>query len=143
MTVIIGALCDADYKTQTGNIILCADRLITWADANNIPLTSNDSGTKIYDLPSGFFLAISANVSRCHHIYTYLYKLMEKRKIMTKDPRIVDQMKQALADAGAYIRLWMREEILDAHSISEREWLQSQKAGEPRGHRTRNIRGCY
>ncbi len=129
MTVIIGAICEVDNKTQTGSIVLCADQLITYF-SNGTPITSNKFGSKLLDLPAGFWCAYSDDVSRSHHVYTFLHKKMTDMGITPDDSRIVDKVKLALQHTGEYIREWMRHEVLGSHDITVDEWLHDAELAE-------------
>src|SRR5271166_3840335 len=63
MTVTIGAICGASSALQTGSIVLCADTLVTWLDLQGNPITSSPAGSKLFDLPLGFYAAIAADIS--------------------------------------------------------------------------------
>lgn len=120
VTVIIGALCGVRNATQTGNVILCADNLITYS-VDGVPATSNERGTKIFDLPMGFYAAIADDISRCLHAVSYLWQKMSE--IDAGDTRRIDLVKMAVLETGEYMRLWMRREILARHGVSLDEYL--------------------
>jgi hypothetical protein len=71
MTVTIAAICDSNHATQQANIIMCADTMVTYC-ASGTPLSANQSGTKIFDLPCGFFAALADDISRSHQVESYL-----------------------------------------------------------------------
>jgi hypothetical protein len=120
MTVTIGAICDANHQTQTGNVILDADTLISFTSAGT-PVSSNVGGTKIYDLPHGFYVAIADDISRSHQVVSFLYNEIEN--LNPADPRLVDLIKLAVDRTAEYVRLWMRREVLAEYSVSLKEFL--------------------
>lgn len=120
MTVTITVLCGGSHAAQTANIIMCADTLVTYCAAG-VPASSNQNGTKIYDLPCGFFVAIADDISRSHQVVSYLQKQMEKLK--PSDPRLTDLVKLAIDKTAEYVRLWMRREVLADYQYSEHEFL--------------------
>lgn len=121
MTVTIGAICGANHATQTGNIVLCADTLVTWTDAANNPLTSNPAGSKLFDLPLGFCGAIAADISTSVQIVSQLYHLMSR--ISADDPNRIDLIELAIAETGEYVRTWLRKEVLAEYRVSLDEFL--------------------
>jgi|SRR5580698_1212845 hypothetical protein len=70
MTSIIGLMVDTDDKAQTGNILLSADELITYS-SDGVPFSSNRHGSKIYDLPCGFYVAIADDINRSHQVVSF------------------------------------------------------------------------
>jgi hypothetical protein len=122
MTVTIAALCDADHKVQSANIIMCADTLISYCHAG-VPISSNLGGTKLYDLPHGFYVAISDDISRSHQVVSFLYHEMEGMKRIPS----VDFVKLALDRTAEYVRLWMRREVLAEYGVSLKEFLGKKK----------------
>jgi hypothetical protein len=124
MTITIAALCDASNKAQTGNFIMCADTLITWC-ANGLPISSKPNGSKIYDLPHGFYAAIACDISQSHQIISYLHPLMAS--LQASDPNFVDLVKLALEQTAEYVRLWMRREVLADYNVSLKEFLESNR----------------
>ncbi len=77
MTIAIAAMCGNDHATQKGSIIVCTDTLIAWG-----LYTSNTSGTKLYDLPHGFFATMADDVSRSGSfagIYTLRWKSLRRQ----------------------------------------------------------------
>jgi hypothetical protein len=123
MTVTIAALCGASHAAQTANIILCADTMITFC-VSGVPASSNQNGTKIYDLPLGFFVAIADDISRSHQVVSYLYN--EMKHFDAADPRLTDLIKLALDKTAEYVRLWMRREVLAEYGNTEDEFLHDQ-----------------
>ncbi len=121
VTVTIGAICGASHITQTGSIVLCADTLVTWTDAANTPITSNLAGSKLFDLPLGFYGAIAADISTSVQVVSQLYHLMNR--ISPDDPNRIDLIELALAETGEYVRTWMRREVLAEYRIGLDEFL--------------------
>src|ERR1017187_4174967 len=78
VTVTIGAICGANSTLQTGSIVLCADTLISYMSENGIPVSSNPLCGKLFDLPLGFYTAISGDIARCNQIVAYLHQRMSK-----------------------------------------------------------------
>lgn len=120
MTVTIAALCDANPSIQTANIIMCADTMISYC-SGGVPISSNLGGTKLYDLPHGFYAAISDDISRNHQAGSFLYN--EMKSLDPSDPYLVDLVKLAIDRTGEYVRLWMRREVLADYGISLDEFL--------------------
>jgi hypothetical protein len=113
-------MCGASSSLQRANIVLCADKLISFC-AGGVPVSSNPNGSKIFDLPCGFYVAIADDISRSHQVVSYLH---DRMKDITRDsPRIVDQVKLALEQTAEWVRLWMRREVLAHHGISLQEFL--------------------
>ncbi|MBZ5697505.1 MAG: hypothetical protein LAN18_03045 [Acidobacteriia bacterium] len=129
MTAIIGLLADTDHKAQTGNILICADELITYS-LNGIPVSSNRHGGKLYDLPCGFYVAIADDISRSHQVVSFLYDRMGKLGITPGHPSTADLIRLALADTANYVRLWIRKEICADYGVSEGEFLHDQNLNE-------------
>jgi hypothetical protein len=122
MTAIIGVLCDCNFEAQSGNIILSADKLITYS-SEGIPVSSNNQGGKIYDLPNGFYAAIADDISRSHQIVSFLHTRMRRSNIEQNANSTVDLVKLALADTIDYVRVWIRREICADYGVSEDEFL--------------------
>ncbi len=120
MTVTIAALCGADSTAQTGSFILCADTLVSWS-LHGVPVSGNLGGSKIYNMPNGFYVAVCDDISRASQVVTYLYTEMEK--FQSSDPRLIDLVKNALDRTSEYVRLWMRREVLADYGLSEDEFL--------------------
>jgi hypothetical protein len=106
---------------QTGSIVLCADTLVTWVDAANNPLTSNSAGSKLFDLPLGFYGAIAADISTSVQVVSQLHHLMSR--IASNDQNRIDLIELALAETGEYVRTWMRKEVLAEYRVSLDEFL--------------------
>ena len=103
MTVGIAALCDMDGKTQTGKIIIASDMLVSFFD-ESAPTSSNKCGSKMYDLPHGFFSLIAGNVSKAHEFIDHLHGLMEH--IDRSALNFVELVKLAFEHSLSYVRLW-------------------------------------
>jgi hypothetical protein len=127
MTVTIGALCDATARVQQANIVMCADTLVSYC-SGGAPISGNIGGTKLYDLPHGFYAAISDDISRCHQVISFLYNEMDG--IKHADPRFLDLVKVALDRTAEYVRLWMRREVLADYGVSLKEFLGKKKLVE-------------
>ncbi|HET9177061.1 MAG TPA: hypothetical protein VFQ24_01750 [Terriglobia bacterium] len=121
MTVTIAALCDAVSRTQTGNFIMCADTLISYSDASGTPVSGNPEGTKLYDLPHGFYMAIAGDISQSHQVVSYLHHQMTS--FQASDPNLVDLIKLSLDRTAEYVRMWMRREVLADYGVSLDEFL--------------------
>ena len=124
MTVTIGALCGVKHTSQTGNIILCADTRITYC-SEGVPVTSNDGGSKLFELPMGFYGLIADDVSRSLHVISYLWE--EMSRINPEDERRAALIKLALTKTGEYIRMWMRREVLARYGVSLDEFLHDDR----------------
>lgn len=124
MTVCIGALCDADPKTHSANIILCADNLITYSSGGT-PVSSNQYGSKLFALPAGCHGAIADDISSSHVIISKLHDGMKGLK--ATDPKLLDKTKRALRETIQYARIWKRTEILAHYHVSEDEFLHDRK----------------
>lgn len=120
MTVTIGAICGANPTLQTGSIVLCADTLISWT-AGGVPVTSNPAGSKLFDLPLGFYGALADDISRTLQVRSYLYQLMGS--ISPSDPRRIDLIETAIQETAEYVRSWMRQEVLGRHNVTLDEFL--------------------
>ena len=121
MTVTIGAICGASHALQTGSIVLCADTLATWFDLQGNPISSNPAGSKLFDLPLGFYGAISADISTSVQVVSQLHHLMSR--IAPNDPNRIDLLELALAETGEYVRTWMRKEVLGEYRVTLDEFL--------------------
>lgn len=121
MTVTIGAICGASHALQTGSIVLCADTLVTWFDLQGNPISSNPAGSKLFDLPLGFYGAISADISTSVQVVSQLHHLMSR--IAPSDPNRIDLLELALAETGEYVRTWMRKEVLGEYRVTLDEFL--------------------
>jgi hypothetical protein len=124
MTVTIASMCDVNYASQTCNFIMNADTLISHLKGE-MPVTSNPNGSKIYELPCGFYVAIADDISRSHQVVSYLHKRMEG--ITPGHPKTYDKVKEALEKTEKYVRLWMRDEVLADWQVSEDEFLHDKK----------------
>lgn len=124
MTVTIAALCGARHAAQAGNFIMCADRLISYS-SEDAPISGNPSGTKIYDLPCGFYVAIADDISRSHQVVSYLWN--EMKDLTPGHGSMVDLIKEKLENTAEYVRLWMRREVLAEYGVSLDEFLHSKK----------------
>ena len=121
MTVTIGAICGASNVLQTGSIVLCADTLITWFDLQGSPISSNPAGSKLFDLPLGFYGAIAADISTSVQVVSQLHHLMSR--IAPNDPNRIDLIEAALAETGEYVRTWMRKDVLGEYRVTLDEFL--------------------
>jgi hypothetical protein len=101
---------------------MCADTLITFC-SSGVPVSANQDGTKIYDLPHGFYVAISDDISRSHQVVSHLYREMEQ--FDGSDPRILDLTKLAIDRTAEYVRIWMRREVLAEYGVSLNEFLEA------------------
>jgi len=126
MTAIIGLACDCNHTSQTGNIILCADQLISYS-SGGIPISSNAHGSKMFDLPCGFFVAIADDISRSHQVVSFLYNRMLELGISPDSKDATDKVKLALANTADYVRVWIRKEICASYGVSENEFLHDKK----------------
>lgn len=124
MTVTITVLAGADHANQSGSFIMCADTLITYC-ADGVPLSANQEGTKLYDLPHGFYVAIADDISRSHQVVSFLYHQMGS--LQPSDANFVDMVKLCLDRTAEYVRLWMRREVLAEYGISLKEFLEKKK----------------
>jgi hypothetical protein len=124
VTVTIGAICGAESISQTGSIVLCADTLVTWT-SDGVPVTSNPTGSKLFDLPLGFYGAISDDISRAVQVRSYLYHVMQS--IPEDDTRRLDLIEAAIDATGEYVRSWMRQDILSRHGITIDEYLHDSR----------------
>lgn len=122
MTATIGLLSDCNFTTQRGNILLSADELITYT-AGGAPVSSNRNGSKLYDLPCGFFVTIADDISRSHQVVSYLYNRMSERGVTVGGKQTTDLVKKCLEDTAAYVRTWIRGEICADYGVSEDEFL--------------------
>lgn len=129
MTVTIGAICEASHATQTGSIILCADTLVTHS-YNGMPISSNQHGSKVFDLPLGFCGALSDDISRGVHVRSYLYQVMQG--IDPLDARRIDLVQSALLSTAEYVLKWVRAEVIGRHKITLDEFLQNRKLANRR-----------
>ena len=127
MTVTIGAICEASSTTQTGSIVLCADTLVSYS-SSGVPITSNPAGSKLFDLPLGFYVAIADDISRSLQVVSYLHRLMEN--IDPKDPRRIDLIEYAIEQTAEYVRGWMRHDVLSRYGITVDEFLRAKKLAE-------------
>lgn len=129
MTATVGILCDCNHNNNRGNILLCADHLITYS-SNGVPVSSNANGTKIYDLPLGFFVAIADDISRSHQVVSFLHDRIIRLGITSGSPSTTDKIKLALADTITYVKLWIRKEICADYGVSEDEFLHDSSLTE-------------
>jgi hypothetical protein len=125
MTSIIGMLSDADPIKTTGTLLLSADELISYGT-----VSSNRNGSKIFDLPEGFYGAIADDISRCHQVISFLHHRMNVLGVKKGQPNSVDLVKKALADSGDYVRAWIRREICAEYGVSEDEFLHDPMLSE-------------
>lgn len=125
MTSIIGMLADADDVANTGTLLLSADELISFG-----VVSSNRNGSKMFDLPEGFYGAIADDISRCHQVISYIHHRMRELGVKRGHPSCVDLVKKALADAGDYVRNWIRREICADYGVSEEEFLHDPRLSE-------------
>lgn len=127
MTLIVGALCDADDRKHTANIILCADRRVTFSQGG-IPVSSNPNGSKLFDLPCGFYGGISDDLT---HGHVFVSKLADgMRNLDPADPALLDRVKLSLADTTQYAQAWMVKDILKQYGVSHNEWLHDKKLAD-------------
>jgi hypothetical protein len=120
MTVTIAALGGATHTSQTGSFVMCADTLISYCAAG-VPISANQGGTKIYDLPHGFYVAIADDISRSQQVVGHLY--LQMKSLDPNDPKLGDLIKLALDRTAEYVRLWMRREVLTDYGVTLDEFL--------------------
>lgn len=135
MTAILGLGCDYNHASQTGNIILCADELVSYS-SDGIPISSNAHGSKMYDLPCGFFVVIADDISRSHQVVSYLHNRMRELGVQPESRETTDMVKLALSNTADYVRLWIRKEICASYGVSEDEFLHDKKLIERESIRT-------
>lgn len=127
MTIAIGALCDADANTHTANIMLCADKRITYT-VQGIPKTSNPNGSKIYDLPCGFFCAIADDMT---HGHIFVSKLADGMKnLKPTDTKLFDLVRRALAETAEFARTYMVRDVLKDYGVTMERWLHDKKLAD-------------
>src|SRR5271156_3603411 len=115
VTIAIGLLCDGG-----NSILLSADTMISYGS-----VTSNQGGSKIYDLPLGLFAAVADDISSTQ---LFIGKLTEELKTITVgDPAFVDKVKIAMQSACADSLVPMRSDILSFVGITENEFLHDKK----------------
>jgi hypothetical protein len=129
MTAIIGLACDCNFTSQKGNILLCADQLVSYS-ASGVPVSSNAHGSKMYDLPCGFFVAIADDISRSHQVVSFLHNKITELGISPESKETTDRVKLALARTADYVRLWIRKEICASYGVSEDEFLHDKTLAE-------------
>lgn len=121
MTVTIGAICGVNSPLQTGSIILCADTLISYTDDGGVPISANPSGGKLFDLPLGFFAAMSGDIATGNQVVSYLRQRMAA--IPPDRPDRVELIEAAMRETAEYVLLKIRGEVLARHRIALDEFL--------------------
>ncbi len=116
MTIAIAAMCGNTHASQRGNIIVCTDTLISWGNH-----TSNTSGTKLYDLPHGFFATTASDVSRCRQFCGYLYAQLAKFE--ASDEAFVELVRLAIEDANQEFRASQLLTHLATFPVTKAEFL--------------------
>lgn len=123
VTVTIGAICSVNSQLQTGSIVLCADTLISYAAWNGTPISSNPSGGKLFDLPLGFFAAVSGDIARCNQVVSYLHQRMKQIPSDRQDR--IELLEAAIRDTSEYLLLKVRQEVLVRYGVTLEEFLQN------------------
>jgi hypothetical protein len=75
----------------------------------------------LFDLPLGFYGAISDDISRAVQVRSYLHHVMQS--IPEDDTRQLDLIEAAIEATAEYVRSWMRQDILSRHGITIDEYL--------------------
>jgi hypothetical protein len=119
MTIAISAICDAHHDTQTGNILLAADTLISYD-----VFSSNTNGTKLYSLPHGFFMTVGDSCSCCHQFNGYLYEGMES---ITFGSGFIEKVRLAISRAIELSMVWARSEIIANYGVTHEEYLHDRQ----------------
>jgi hypothetical protein len=123
MTIAIAAICDSSHETQTGNIILATDTLFSW-DVT----TSNVAGSKLYQLPHGFFMTVGDSVSKCHQFGSYLYGDFEA--ILSSDPQFLTCIRLAIDHAIEECTIFSRREVVHSFGLTIEEFLARKNVHE-------------
>ena len=123
MTVTIGAICGVNSLLQTGSVVLCADTLISYTDDGGVPVSANPSGGKLFDLPFGFFAAMSGDIATGNRVVSYLHQRMAT--IPTDRPDRVELVGTAIRETAEYVLLKVRQEVLINHGVALDEFLRN------------------
>jgi hypothetical protein len=110
VTVTIGAICGVDSRLQSGSIVLCADTLISYTDDSGIPISGNPSGGKLFDLPLGFFAAMSGDIATGTRVVSYLHQRMAAIPEDRQDR--VELVETAVRETTDYLMLKIRKDVL-------------------------------
>jgi 20S proteasome alpha/beta subunit len=111
VTIAIGLLCEGGK-----HVLLCSDMLVSYGS-----VSSNQQGSKIYDLPLGLYAAVADDVSCDHVVISELCNNLDS--LQENDPAIVDKTKLAFRRAANYAFKWRRDEILKDIGLTEDEFL--------------------
>ncbi len=123
MTVTIGAICGVNSLRQSGCIVLCADTLISYAAEDGTPISANPSGGKLFDLPLGFFAAMSGDIATGNRVVSYLHQRMGT--IPPDRPDRVELVETAIEETAEYMLLKVRREVLVNYGVALDEFLQN------------------
>lgn len=121
MTVTIGAICGVNSLLQSESIVLCADTLISYTDDGGVPVSANPSGGKLFDLPLGFFAAMSGDIATGTRVISYLHQRMAAIPADRQDR--VELIETAMRETAEYMMLKFREEVLARHKVALYEFL--------------------
>jgi hypothetical protein len=121
VTVTIGAICGANSLLQSGSVVLCADTLISYTDDAGVPVSANPSGGKLFDLPLGFFAAMSGDIATGSQVVSYLHQRMGLIPQDRQDR--VELVEAAIRETAEYTMLKLRGEVLGRHRVALDEFL--------------------
>lgn len=121
VTVTIGAICGVNSLFQTGSVVLCADTLISYEAQDGTLVSSNPSGGKLFDLPLGFYAAMSGDIAKCNQVVSYLYQRMGKIPPDRLDR--IELVQTAIEETHEYMRGKIRQEVLAEYGVTLAEFL--------------------
>ena len=117
-------ICGASSALQTGSIVLCADTLITYIAEDGTPASSNPLGGKLFDLPLGFYAAISGDIAQCNRVVGYLHQQMSMIPPDRSDR--VGLLEKAISETTEYVLCSTRQEVLGDYGVSLADFLHDE-----------------